>query len=242
MQRQAILDGKNLLLRLAVFLTKILDELPLDATADAMACNFMHSRVPPVLGQRQKQLCESGQGLLTAGSRVRIVREGVARITLGETELGSRAFLHHIMDNSSLCKEKPLSFFDFPLCYAPALDLLIESYPRYVLVSELSFDPEEEEGDEGDEPSVILEMQLELANMLFSAGLLQLKPPKHGTVFKKPLVSKKLQHKRKPEGKLELPHKSQAEQGSHHLMPPTNDSAVRRKGSGKSKKRTKTAR
>jgi hypothetical protein len=68
-----------------------------------------------------------------------VVVQGAARLTVQDTGEGLRALVHHIMSNSELFKEKPLPYFEYPLDYAPALEMLLGTYPEYVRVDALPF-------------------------------------------------------------------------------------------------------
>jgi lysine-specific demethylase/histidyl-hydroxylase NO66 len=147
----------------------------LDASCDAMGVKFVHDRLPPMLLREELPLvsaaARAGPGVsatavpkqkvatITRDSRVRIVREGAARIMLQD----GLVVLYHMGHNSRVHFANELPALEFDPADGPALETLLNTYPEYVKVGVL--------------PLPELEDRIELADSLFQEGLLMVEDP-----------------------------------------------------------------
>eukprot|EP00466_Bigelowiella_natans_P007629 jgi/Bigna1/71265/fgenesh1_pg.15_\ len=149
-------------------LEKLLQDkfLALDAAADQMARDFIHGRVPPLEAEKDAEAAgkEGGaEGQLggdeAAGAGAeshhadRSRGTGCARLIMEE----EAAVLYYCTRNSKVFKEREEQYLPFADHCAPALERLIEAFPRYVAIGELE--------------GLTKEEQLVVANVLYQAGV-----------------------------------------------------------------------
>mmetsp|Transcript_24929 Transcript_24929/g.48771 ORF Transcript_24929/g.48771 Transcript_24929/m.48771 type:complete len:561 (-) Transcript_24929:96-1778(-) len=151
------------------------DYFALDGAADQMARDFIHGRVPPLLPKAvRKRLAEAkrnnddgrdssaGQesaGQLTETMHIALVAKGCARLVME----GEAAMLYFSTTNSKVFKGEEEQSLPFADHCAPALEQILDAYPRFVRIGDLEQLEKEE--------------QLVVANVLFQAGLVV---AKHG--------------------------------------------------------------
>jgi lysine-specific demethylase/histidyl-hydroxylase NO66 len=160
--------------------------LPFDDAADQLALQFMHGRVPPCRPATKKLPAT----LLHVGSRVRLVQAGAARMVHEQdhspeddtkSSSGPTIALYHTLGNSRLMMGAELSELRFPLTYAPALEMLVRSFPKFVVVGTLPFPTtlgdydEDENDDEPDSDGYERQKvrQLSVVGQLLEAGILE---------------------------------------------------------------------
>ncbi|GAB5364627.1 hypothetical protein AAMO2058_000986000 [Amorphochlora amoebiformis] len=132
------------------------DHLPIDASVDQMYREFMHGRVPPlefivpelkmnrpkIPTERAKtDSSNDAKGELTATMQIRLVSDGCARLAME----GEAAVLYFCSTNSRNYKDKDENSLPFADHCAPALERILEAFPRYVRIGDLdSLSPEEQ--------------------------------------------------------------------------------------------------
>lgn len=132
--------------------------LPLHAAADRMALRFMHGRVPPLVPARVRQATHRpGAPRINQTMSIALVAPGCARLVMED----DAAMLYYCTGNSRVYMAKEEQALPFADHCAPALEKLIDSYPRYVRVGSL-------EGLESEEQVIV-------ANFLFEAGIVAVK-------------------------------------------------------------------
>jgi lysine-specific demethylase/histidyl-hydroxylase NO66 len=147
----------------------------LDASCDAMGVKFVHDRLPPMVLPEELPLVSEAaregpgapsapkakvkEAIITAESRVRLVRDGAARIMLQDGVV----VLYHMGRNSRVHFANELPALEFDPADGPALETLLNSYPDYLKVGVL--------------PLPELEDRLDLADSLFKEGLLMVEDP-----------------------------------------------------------------
>jgi len=146
------------------------DYLALDGAADQMARDYIHGRVPPLLpkrvSDRLKKAGEKSNGKkeddscsLTETMHIALVAKGCVRLVME----GEAAMLYYSTTNSRIFKGKEEQSLAFADHCAPALEQIMDSFPRYVRVGDLDQLEKEE--------------KVIVANVLFQAGLVV---AKHG--------------------------------------------------------------
>jgi len=124
-------------------LSQVLASLPVDAVADQFAVqNWMHERMPPLAPPDDARRLAHGKPNLDA--RVRMRSRSVARLAVE----GELAVLYHHAGNTRVYREidEP-QHIDFDLDAAPALDVLLASYPKYVSVRKLPLETDAQKLD-----------------------------------------------------------------------------------------------
>lgn len=66
-------------------LKRCMEQFPMDSVADRLACQFLEQRLPPAILAGKP----APTGSLTMKSTVRMVLEGVARLTVEDEQVGS---------------------------------------------------------------------------------------------------------------------------------------------------------
>jgi hypothetical protein len=146
--------------------------LPLDAAADQMAAEFLHSSLPPYSGpvpsvrkkkkkkahHRSEAEDEENEGVkVSLDSKVRLASATCARLAVqGEDEI----FLYYNTRNDREYQKVPPLHLEFPIEAGPALEYLFDCYPDFTPVRafpELEFD----------------EDKVQVASALASVGVLQ---------------------------------------------------------------------
>lgn len=153
-----------------------------DVGADDMMRRFVRDRLPPVptkaeetdVAETKRIVAETSAGVLpeefgglTPSSLVRIARPGIARIVQED----DCAALYHCMANSRVHHAAEEQVLRFSPDTAPALSLLLSSYPAYLMISDLpiaEFDSEDDDEAAAAEEARMLQ-QLEIVAALVDA-------------------------------------------------------------------------
>ncbi|XP_066553589.1 ribosomal oxygenase 1 [Amia ocellicauda] len=151
---------------------KMAEFAPVDAGVDQKAKDFLHDCLPPALTEEEKvngvhgarTRWEEGDARyvtmhMTGKSRIRLIREGVARLC----SEGGDLMLYHTVDNSRVYHKEEPQCFQVEDEYADAVDFLIRSYPKFVAVDSL--------------PCDCLEDKVAISKVLFEKGLIITKEP-----------------------------------------------------------------
>lgn len=131
-----------------------LEYTPLDPAADQMAANFARHRLPPYIPRADPAL-QSPEGV-TDQTEVRLICHTAARLVIEGTlaciyspvnnKRADHAILKQVEQEDieeSLEEEKNLCL-EFSMEYAPSLELLILNYPKYLKISTLPVESEED--------------------------------------------------------------------------------------------------
>jgi len=138
----------------------ITEHLPIDDAADRMFIKFLHDRLPPQMslnsGQRTRnQLTENLPSKpvdeqystiasrITHNSKIQFITKSVARLVVNDED---KCSLFHSLSNTRIYHEvEEPDCLEFEIEYAPAIHYLLESYPKFISVSELpELEPEEQ--------------------------------------------------------------------------------------------------
>ncbi|XP_052768522.1 ribosomal oxygenase 1-like isoform X2 [Mya arenaria] len=142
--------------------------LPTDAACDQLGKQFIHDSLPPFLSQGEKQCSIHGHGEqwdaatnsvkgnmeMEPDSMVKLVRKGCLRLITEDDTVR----IYHSMENARLYHAREPQYIEVSPELAPAVEMLIQSYPEYVTVESL--------------PSGTLEEKVDIANVLYDKGLL----------------------------------------------------------------------
>ncbi|XP_063237656.1 ribosomal oxygenase 1 isoform X2 [Bacillus rossius redtenbacheri] len=133
--------------RLHGFVHRLVEQLPVDAAVDQLGKQFTHDALPPVLTTAEKRCSVFGDGLrmeengklsnrvdIQLTSRIKLLRAHILRLVV-EDEDAVRVY--HYADNSLEYHGHEPQFLELPLEEAPAVELLIRSYPAFLPVSAL---------------------------------------------------------------------------------------------------------
>ena len=113
----------------------MIESMNFDRAADEMAIKFLHDRQPAVLSKTdKKQLGQvTHQTTLSPKNKVRLLRgPDMFRLTVED----DAAFLYHSCYNSRLYHEKEPQGVEFDVDVAPAIELLLKTYPQPMVVGE----------------------------------------------------------------------------------------------------------
>jgi bifunctional lysine-specific demethylase and histidyl-hydroxylase NO66 len=133
---------------------KLVKYLPIDATADQMAKNYIHESLPPCFTDAEKSRSIHGHGEkwneqknrveniaeMEPDTAIKLIRKNCLRLVVEEDS----CLIYHNLDNSKVWKEKEPQFLECEVDAAPAIEFLIKSYPKYVTVDELPMETDEE--------------------------------------------------------------------------------------------------
>ncbi|CAM9167631.1 unnamed protein product [Chrysoparadoxa australica] len=134
----------------------------MDDTADQMGIRYISDRLPPVFApEEENQMVGEAPPNITAATIMRVVRRGIARLVVED----DKAVVYHVMDNARVHHEAPLRPVEFELDDAPAIELLLASYPAGVEVGRLPHPPAED-----------LDDKVGVALALFNEGILMIMP------------------------------------------------------------------
>ena len=114
---------------------KMLESMNFDRAADEMAIRYLHDRMPVVLSKKEKKTMKgvTFQTTLSPKSKVRLLRgPTMFRLTVEE----DTAFLYYSCYNSRLYHEKEPQGVEFDVDVAPAIELLLNQYPKPLVVGE----------------------------------------------------------------------------------------------------------
>lgn len=159
-------------------MSQVMRNAPVDATADQMGKQFMHDALPPVLTSDEERCTifspenmqvrvdgvVRGSISLTAKTHVKLLRAHILRLVKEDAD-SDNVHVYHSVDNSlEYHGEEPQSF-EVSADFALAVEHLVNSYPKFVVISDLPLDTQTE--------------KLELANILWKKGLLMTNKPLH---------------------------------------------------------------
>uniref|UniRef100_A0A6S9XR40 Bifunctional lysine-specific demethylase and histidyl-hydroxylase n=2 Tax=Chrysotila carterae TaxID=13221 RepID=A0A6S9XR40_CHRCT len=127
----------------ARMLGALVSNVPLDAACDQFACsNFMHERLPPHTAPADAKRLSPPN--LTLKSAVRLRSRHAARLCI-EDEV---AVLYHHVENTTIYRELPEpAHVDFAMEAVPALDQILTSFPKYVIVGNLPLETDDQKLD-----------------------------------------------------------------------------------------------
>jgi lysine-specific demethylase/histidyl-hydroxylase NO66 len=139
-----------------------------DAGCDELGKVFLSDPQPPALSYNEVAVVTAAKGgsantmaqrpknfKITPKHMVRLVREGVARLTVED----SKAIVYHCLDNSREFHGAPLQPLEFELDDAPALEMILQTTsPHWICVEDLLMDD--------------IEDKLEIAQSLYDEGIL----------------------------------------------------------------------
>lgn len=108
-----------------------------------MAKSFLIDRLPVPMTALEERLTSVGSpdSKINIFTRLRMLRPGLARAMVED----GMVVVYHCMDNSRALHGNALSPLEFELDDGPAIEKLLDSYPRGVLISQLPHPSEEDE-------------------------------------------------------------------------------------------------
>lgn len=147
--------------RVRGMLRTLVEELPVDAMCDQFLCrNFMHERLPPKLAPADAPRVDVPEAAVELGSRLRLTSRHAARVAVEDGFVGLYFHGHNTRVYREL--EEP-HHIDFALEAAPALEAVLNAYPKYVTVARLPADNDA--------------MRLDIARALVEARAVLVRPP-----------------------------------------------------------------
>lgn len=152
---------------------KLKDFLPVDSAVDALATQFQHSALPPVLTPKEQtqttfglkyQMKEDGTfssllDHLSADTKIRLLRANIVRFVFE----GGNYLLYYYGDNSMVYQEREPNYVEIAPEMAAGVVKLINSYPNFVKAGSLIDDD--------------VDLSTDLVLDLFGRGLLMTKSP-----------------------------------------------------------------
>jgi lysine-specific demethylase/histidyl-hydroxylase NO66 len=143
-------------------LGKLVEMAPVDAAADQMASECVHSSMPPILPPDEFPLSSRGRVAprqldITGACDARVVSQRAGRLVLED----GVANVYHTIDNAKWYQGEPPQFISFTLDDAPGIEYLLASYPEWKPVCTI--------------PGLDTAGQIELAQHLYDVGILLVK-------------------------------------------------------------------
>ncbi|KAG9283122.1 ribosomal oxygenase 1 [Astyanax mexicanus] len=146
---------------------KLVSYAPVDAAVDQKALGFLHDCLPPMLNAEEKASSvygaparwEDGEAVnvtvqMKGQTKIRLIRAGVARLC-GD---GGAVHLYYTTENSRVYHQQELKSMEIKEEHTDALEFLIHAYPKFITVSSLPCDTEEN--------------KISLAESLFEKGII----------------------------------------------------------------------
>ncbi|XP_076054844.1 bifunctional lysine-specific demethylase and histidyl-hydroxylase NO66 [Oratosquilla oratoria] len=135
-------------------MTKLVDYGATDAAADQLGSNFVHDCLPPALSHEEKQCTVFSSGdtwsrklkrvvnrvELEPDTEIRLVRKNCIRIVADEEVVK----VYHTLENSREYHAEEPQYVEMSVEHAPAVEMLLHSYPDYLSIEELPLDNEED--------------------------------------------------------------------------------------------------
>jgi hypothetical protein len=132
-------------MRLRTMLHQLVDELPLDAMVDQFVCQrFLFDRMPPRLAPSDAARRPIDPAAITLDSKVRLTSRRVARLAAEE---GLAALYFSAHNTREFHGHAEPQHIDFAPEAAPALEAILKAYPKYLSVSRLPGDDDEQRVD-----------------------------------------------------------------------------------------------
>eukprot|EP00040_Diaphanoeca_grandis_P041634 m.263210 g.263210 ORF g.263210 m.263210 type:complete len:588 (-) comp49318_c0_seq1:102-1865(-) len=162
-QKENVSKRKVYLKRVKAMFEKLTEFAPVDAAADQIAADFIHSclptRIPPKVRQynsryRSVAPTSSTSFEIDGETEVKLLSKDVARLVIEE----EFANFYHTLDNPNLFKQEDPQFVSFTLDHAVALEYLLENHAEWKPVCTI---PGVEESD-----------QIMIAQCLYDIGIL----------------------------------------------------------------------
>ncbi|KAI5609405.1 ribosomal oxygenase 1 [Silurus asotus] len=146
---------------------KLVSFAPVDAAVDQKAREFMHDCLPPVLTPAEEASSvygapvrfEDGEAVnvntyMKPQTKIRLMRAGIARLCSD----GEAVHLYYTTENSRVYHKEEAKSLEINEELTDAVEFLIHSYPKFVTISSLPCDSDED--------------KVSLAEMLFAKGLI----------------------------------------------------------------------
>ncbi|KAF7690433.1 ribosomal oxygenase 1 isoform X1 [Silurus meridionalis] len=151
---------------------KLVSFAPVDAAVDQKAREFMHDCLPPVLTPAEEASSvygapvrfEDGEAVnlntyMKPQTKIRLMRAGIARLCSD----GEAVHLYYTTENSRVYHKEEAKSMEINEELTDAVEFLIHSYPKFVTISSLPCDSDED--------------KVSLAEMLFAKGLISTSEP-----------------------------------------------------------------
>ena len=125
-------------MRLRTMLRQLVDSMPLDDMVDQFVCQrFLFDRMPPRLSSHDASRRLTDPSVVTLDSKIRLTSARVARLAI---EDGVAAFYFSSHNTRTFHGHEEPQHIDFAIESAPALEVILNSYPKYVTVARLPAD------------------------------------------------------------------------------------------------------
>ena len=125
-------------MRLRTMLRQLVDSMPLDDMVDQVVCQrFLFDRMPPRLSSHDASRRLTDPSVVTLDSKIRLTSARVARLAI---EDGVAAFYFSSHPTRTFPGHEEPQHIDFAIESAPALEVILNSYPKYVTVARLPAD------------------------------------------------------------------------------------------------------
>ncbi|XP_034257102.1 ribosomal oxygenase 1-like [Thrips palmi] len=141
-------ERKAIMKKLKRLFSKLFDYAPVDAASDQLAKDYIHGALPPCLSSAEKKcsvlensdrMKENGQCqgavILALETPLRLTRSNVLRLVSEEEP--DCVKLYHSMENSLEYHGEDIQWIEIPVHFAPAVEHLILSYPKFTPIYEL---------------------------------------------------------------------------------------------------------
>lgn len=151
--------------------SEVMDKFNIDNAVDQMAIKFQHDALPPQLTSEEKlrtvyntkpKLIETGvpeYPFIEEDTKIRLIRANVARMV----RHGDEIRVYYSSENSKEYHEFEENFLEIELANAPAVEVLIKSYPKFVTPHQLQL--------------ADMERSLAVAQDLWERGILMTEEP-----------------------------------------------------------------
>lgn len=144
-------ERESILKKLKKLFDKLFDYAPVDAAADQLAKDYIHAALPPCLSSDEKKrsvldnsdkMMVNGQlqgaAVLSLETPIRLTRSNVLRLVSEEEPDIMKVY--HSMENSLEYHGEEIQCIEIPLNFAPAVEHLIVSYPKFTPICDLPLD------------------------------------------------------------------------------------------------------